>query len=194
MRPHCLWTGGLLVLVSLGLSAQRRPPPPTPPAGFYRVERTNAAAQTAVTAICYGRGQGGTPFGEGTAASRPNEACGLATVRALGEGWESRQRCTIGGRTIDYTNVGSRDGPGRWRVRVSARPQSTRGPQPEADVFLLHRRSAACPRGWRPGYYVTLSPHTPGQPYQVRRFNRTRSDVVLSLETLPPAVANLAAP
>ena len=180
------------LLSALGLSATTRIPVPTPPAGFYRVESDGGADTGRVTAFCFAPGHGNTWFGEGAPMAGAGNACGLVTLSALGDGWQSRQRCNLQGQVWDYATTAVREGPGVWRVRSSARPLSARVGPPRTWDVAVRRLPGPCPRPWRPGDYLTLRPHTEGEPWRVFEVGTGERNARLTLPALPPALAALA--
>ena len=121
MRPAAR---ALLALAALGLAGTRAVPPPTPPAGFYRSESEGQEGPTMVRVVCFARGHGNAMFGEGAASSRPGDACGLVTVTTLGDGWQSRQRCVLSGRTANIVKAEIAGKGTFYRVRVPAQSRN----------------------------------------------------------------------
>lgn len=178
----------LLVLMAAGLMAPRGAPPPTPPAGFYRVE-SEGEAPSRVQAICFARGHGYAAFGEGAGVLDANQSCGDVGLRANGDGWVSRQRCQIRGAIVDFTSEGVRLGAGEWRVRSSLRYLARQRPS-EAIVRRLSRLSGGCPPAWRPGDFLLLTPHPDGEPWAVSNLSGPRPRAP-SYVTLPPRLQAL---
>ena len=190
MRPAAR---ALLAIAALGLAATRAVPPPTPPAGFYRTESEGQEGPAMVRVVCFARGHGNALFGEGAAATRPGDACGLVTVTTVGDGWQSRQRCSLSGRTADYATHAERLGPNDWRVVSGVRFLSASAGAASTDTERLHRVAPACPRGWRPGDYMLLTPHQPDAAWSVHRIGGG-DDLGRVYDTLPPALQALVAP
>lgn len=181
----------LLILLALGLTATRRAPLPTPAAGFYRLELTAPDAPPRVRAVCFAPGHGNVYFGERT-TERGTMSCGQATVSAVGDGWQSRQRCVVQGRIVDLNTTGLRSPDGGWRVRSTARPLAARDGAPVVDEVVLQRIGAACPARWRRGDYLELTPHAAGEPYVVTQIRARGEGGTVRYQTLPPALARLA--
>ena len=183
--------GPLLMLLALGLTATRRAPLPTPAAGFYRLELTAPDAPMRVRLVCFAPGHGNVFFGERT-TERGTMSCGQATVGAVGDGWQSRQRCVVEGRIVDLNTTGLRSPDGSWRVRSTARPLAARNGAPVVDDVVLRRVTAACPPRWRRGDYLELAPHTAGEPYVVTQMRARAEGGTVRYQALPPALARLA--
>jgi hypothetical protein len=189
MRRGLAQRAALWAIAAMGLTATRAAPPPTPPAGFYRVESEGGPVER-VQAICFARGHGYVAFGEGAGILDPNQSCGDVSVRANGDGWVSRQRCQVRGAVVDFTTEGVRLGPGEWRVRSSLRYLSSHLRPSVAVVRRLSRLANACPQGWRPGDYLELTPHQAGRPWPVRNLSGPRPRAP-SYVSLPPRLADL---
>ena len=187
-----LGLGALTLGLALGLIATRRVPVPTPGAGFYRVE-TTVEATTRVLGICFAPGHGNNLFG-GRATEDQTTACGGVNLSAMGDGWQALQRCSVNGRTVDFVTVGTRQGPGVWTVRATARPLASRLAAPHIELARISRIGSACPARWRRGDYLIVNPHPAGEPYSVWRIGSQQRDGLVTYPVLPTQLARQLTP
>jgi hypothetical protein len=183
---------GLILAVGLGLAAARRLPPPTPSAGFYRLEVLSGDQEGQVVAFCFTPGHGGQVFGEGH-PPRAGRACSAPTVTRIGDGWDARQQCTEEAGFVGTHAAQARRQPGGdLIVTLTIRPRSSRQRLPRSQIIQLHRVGPRCPAPLRPGEFVVLTEESPGG-WSVQQIGdpigRGRS-----LSSLPPAIAAVRQP
>lgn len=190
MRPGLI-LAALAVLVAPGLSATTRTPVPLPPTGFYLAETYSGPGTGELTAFCFARGHGNSWFGEGAPMAGDGNACGPVEVWAVGDSWQSRQRCNLHGQIWDYSTTAVREGQAQWRLRTSIRPLAARNGLPSAWEVRVRKVPGPCPRIWRPGDYLTLRPHADGSPWQVYEVGTGGRTPRHTYYVLPPALAAL---